>query len=174
MTRFLSRLSVLAVLVAVSAPWNMAGAQEAAEPGPHGELIYIPIYSSIFYQDSKRTLELAATLSIHNVDPDHSLALTKVDYYNTKGDLIRKYLEKPLVLKPLETKNFVIDKSDTTGGTGANFLVEWRAKDEAIVSPLLEALMINVASSQSLSFTSQGKVIKRFGALAKPAVSPAP
>ncbi|MFZ4681421.1 MAG: DUF3124 domain-containing protein [Terrimicrobiaceae bacterium] len=174
MTRSLSRLSALALLVSLSVSWKTARAQDAAEPGPNGELIYVPIYSSIFYQDSKRTLELAATLSIHNVDPDHSLALTKVDYYNTKGELIRRYLEKPLLLKPLETKNFVIDKTDTTGGTGANFLVEWRAQDEAIVSPLLEAIMINVASSQSLSFTSQGKVIKRFGSLAKPSASPAP
>lgn len=33
-----------------------------------GEVIYIPIYSSIFYPGPKRTMDLAATLSIHNTD----------------------------------------------------------------------------------------------------------
>lgn len=33
-----------------------------------GEVIYVPIYSSIFYPGPKRTMDLAATLSIHNTD----------------------------------------------------------------------------------------------------------
>jgi hypothetical protein len=128
-----------------------------------GEMIYVPIYSSIFFHDSKRTIDLAATLSIHNVDPDHSLDVTKVAYHDTAGKLIRNYVEKPVVLAPFETRNFVIEKTDTTGGTGANFIVEWRAAD-LIVSPLVEALMVNLSSNQSISFTSQGKVIKSFEA----------
>jgi len=127
-----------------------------------GELIYVPIYSSIFYQDNKRTLELAAMLSIHNVALDRTITVARVDYYNTKGERIARYLETPIELKPLETRNFVVEKNDTAGGTGANFLVEWRADGETI-SPIVEALMINASASQGISFTSTGKVIQRFG-----------
>jgi len=51
----------------------------AAEIGAavSGETIYVPIYSSLHYDDSMSTLELAATLSIHNIDPERKIVLTK-------------------------------------------------------------------------------------------------
>ena len=146
-------LSLLCGAVAGSA---RAGTPEQAT----GETIYVPIYSSIFYHDSKRTIDLAATLSIHNVDPGHSMTVTAVNYYDTRGKLIRKQLEQPLELAPFETRNFVVEKTDTTGGTGANFIVEWRAA-EKVVTPLVEALMVGISTGQGISFTSQGKVIKQ-------------
>lgn len=127
----------------------------------------MPIYSSVFYQDGKRTLELAAMLSVHNVDLENSITLTKVDYYNTKGELVRKQLDAPLVLKPLQTKNFVIEKDDSSGGTGANFLVEWRSSEKTGNSPIVEALMISAGSGQGISFTSNGRVIKSYSSPAK-------
>jgi hypothetical protein len=136
----------------------------ASKPGEmQGELIYVPIYSRIYYEDSKNTLELAATLSIHNVNPDRTITVTKADYYNTSGKLIQKYVEKPLVLNPLETKHLVIEKANVAGGLGANFLVEWQANTE-VVSPLVEALMVNASHNLGIAFTSNGKVIKRLGA----------
>ena len=125
-----------------------------------GELIYVPIYSSIFYENGKSTLELAATLSIHNVNPDVKLTLVRADYYDTKGKLIKKYVDKPVILNPLETKNVVIDRADTAGGTGANFLVEWQAQED-VISPLVESVMINATSSLGIAFTTVGKVVKQ-------------
>ena len=127
--------------------------------GVRGELIYVPIYSSIFYENGKSTLELAATLSIHNVNPNGKLTLVRADYYDTKGKLIKKYVDRPIALSPLETKNFVVDRSDTAGGTGANFLFEWQAP-EPIVSPLVEAVMVNASSNLGIAFTTAGKVVK--------------
>lgn len=157
----LLRAALLAILL-------LAGSSvRAAEEGSRGELIYVPIYSSVFYQDGKRTLELAATLSIHNIDLQNSITVEKVDYYNTKGELIRKHLDKALVLKPLETKNFVIDKEDTTGGTGANFLVQWQSPGQPVNSPIVEALMISAGSGQGISFTTAGRVIEKLNTGAK-------
>ncbi|MBE0654922.1 MAG: DUF3124 domain-containing protein, partial [Bacteroidales bacterium] len=51
----------------------------------YGELIYIPIYSKIFHQDDKKTIDLASTLSIHNTDPDNPISVKKVYYHNLKG-----------------------------------------------------------------------------------------
>lgn len=157
----LVRASLFAVLLLASP------ASRAAEEGSRGEIVYVPIYSSVFYQDGKRTLELAATLSVHNIDLQNPITVEKVDYYNTKGELIRKHLDKAVVLKPLETKNFVIEKEDTTGGTGANFLVQWQSPGVAVNSPIIEALMISAGSGQGISFTTVGRVIKKLDTGAK-------
>jgi len=66
-----------------------------------------------------------------------------------------------VVLQPLETKSFVVDKADKSGGTGANFLIEWHS-DKIISSPIAEALMISLSSGQSISFTSAGKVVRNY------------
>lgn len=124
-----------------------------------GELVYVPIYSSIYYENGKRTLELAATLAIHNIDPDHSITVTRADYFNAEGKLIKRYLEKPIILGPLQTTNIVINRTDTTGGTGANFLVDWNSKG-LVASPLIEAVMANASSNLGIAFTSTGKVVR--------------
>lgn len=157
---FSTALSLLLLAAAFS---RAAGQPVAASTG---EMIYVPIYSSIFFHDSKRTIALSATLSIHNVDPDHPLNVTKAAYHDTAGKLIRNYVEKPITLAPFETRSFVIEKSDVSGGTGANFIVEWRT-GEPVIPPLVEALMVSLSSNQSISFTSQGKVIKRFEPISK-------
>ncbi|HWA97611.1 MAG TPA: DUF3124 domain-containing protein [Pirellulales bacterium] len=142
------------------------GVQSAATAKPdgdeHGELIYVPIYSSIFYDNAQHTLELAATLAIHNVNADQSITITRADYYNTDGKLLKRYAEQPLVLRPLETRSILIEKRDTTGGTGANFLVEWRDSTQ-VASPVIEAVMVNAASNLGIAFTSPGRVVQRYG-----------
>lgn len=127
-----------------------------------GEIIYIPIYSSIFSSDSKRTIELTATMSIHNVDLKNMIKIKKVDYYDGRGSLVKKYLDSTIELKPLETKQFVIEHKDKTGGTGANFIVEWISENE-VISPLVEAVMISTSSQLGISFTTSGKVIEKLG-----------
>lgn len=143
-------------------PITESEAPTDAEDDLYGETIYVPIYSSIFYHTAKRTLELAATLSVHNTDLSRSIRLTRVDYYNLKGERIREYLKQPVVLRPLQTINYVIEERDKTGGTGANFIVEWRAATD-VSSPIVEAIMIGAGSGQGISFTSTGKVTQRYG-----------
>ena len=139
--------------------WQPASSAAA----PPGELIYVPIYSSIFYDDGRRTLELAATLSIHNVDPKESITFTRADYYNTDGKLIKKYLREADGLEAFADREPGVEKSNVAGGTGANFLVEWEASHE-VNSPLVEAVMVNASSNLGIAFTSTGKVLKRHGA----------
>ncbi|MBI2502959.1 MAG: DUF3124 domain-containing protein [Candidatus Latescibacteria bacterium] len=127
-----------------------------------GQIVYVPIYSSIFYFDSQQTRELSAMLSIHNIDLEKRIELTRVDYYNTKGQLVRTYLEQPVGLNPLETTSFVVAEQDRTGGTGANFIVAWQAPGE-ISPPLVEAVMTGSSSAGMVSLTSSGKVTRSFG-----------
>ncbi len=125
-----------------------------------GELIYVPIYASIF-QWGGSTHDLTVTLSIHNIDLEKSIRLIKVNYYNTNGKLLRRYIKEPITLTPLQTSQFVIKQMDREGGTGANFVVQWISESD-VISPITEAVMISTSNQQGLSFTSPGKVIRSF------------
>ncbi len=123
-----------------------------------GQTVYIPVYSHIYSGNKERPFNLAVTLSIRNTDPGGSLTLEMVDYYDSAGKLVRHYLEKAIVLEPLATTRYVVKESDTTGGSGANFLVRWKSS-ETINSPLIESIMIGTQSQQGISFTSRGQVL---------------
>ena len=134
--------------------------RDASGSGLQAELIYVPIYSSIFYENGRHTLDLAATLSIYNVNPDRQVTIVRADYFNTAGKLVKKYLDRPLVLDALQTTNLFVDKSDSAGGTGANFVVDWKSKEGA-TSPLIEAVMVNASSNLGIAFTTAGKVVRQ-------------
>ncbi len=154
-------LAGILLLWGVRAAPTVGQAVNPASPASvRGELLYLPIYSSIFYENGRRTLEMAATLSIHNVNPDRPITIKRADYFDTSGKLLKHYVEKPLVLAPLQTTNIVIEKSDKSGGTGANFLVEWQAASD-VNSPLVEAIMVNAASNLGIAFTTQAKVVRQ-------------
>ncbi|QDG78752.1 DUF3124 domain-containing protein [Labrenzia sp. PHM005] len=154
--RFIAKILVLAVLTAVTPSHPVLTAElERA----WGELIYVPAYSRIFSFPNRSEL-LAATLTVHNVDPENSLTLSRIDYHDETGTLLRSFLETPRALKPLESASFLVPSNDTTGGVGANFLVEWTAKT-AVLSPLTEAIMVTGPGTPGPSFTSRGRVISR-------------
>lgn len=127
-----------------------------------GETIYVPIYSHIYYEDQKKVIDLSATLSIRNTDLINPIIITSVRYYNTEGKLVKQYLERPGELSSLASTDFVVDRTDTSGGSGANFIVEWIA-EKNVSQPIVEAVRINAASNQGISFVSSGRVIKKFG-----------
>ncbi len=157
---------MMSLAVCAGARAQTPSASNTAPTAAGGEMIYVPIYSRIFYEDGKYTLSMAATLSIHNVDPDHSITITRADYYDTQGKLIKKYIAKPQVLTALQTINVVVEKNNSNGGTGANFIVEWQSTENA-VSPLVEAVMINASSNLGIAFTTSGRVVRKSGLAAK-------
>ena len=83
----------------------------------------------------------------------------QVDYYDTEGKLLRKYLTQPATLGPLGSTRFIVKTSDTAGGSGANFLVRWKA-ETPVNEPILEGVMIGASGQQGISFTSRGVAIK--------------
>lgn len=125
-----------------------------------GQTVYVPVYSHIYTVDRSRRIDLTATLSIRNTDVDHAIVITSVKYFGTNGNLIRTDLERPGELPPLASTDFVVDQSDTNGGVGASFIVEWIA-EAAVSDPVIEAVMIDTISNQGISFTSPGRVIQR-------------
>jgi hypothetical protein len=125
----------------------------------HGQTLYVPVYSEIPYGDRDRTLELAATLSIRNMDRKVAMTIQQVDYYDAQGKQVRSYVQEPRVLPPLATAEFIIKASDRIGGISASFLVVWESRMPC-VPPVVEAVMIGTVSTQGISFLSQGRVVE--------------
>lgn len=123
-----------------------------------GQTIYVPAYSHIYYQNHRRVINLATTLSIRNTDEKYPLTITAVRYYDSGGNLVRHYIEQPVVLKPMASKAYVVDVDDTSGGSGANFIVEW-GSEHPVTQPVAEAVMISTASTQGISFVTTGRVL---------------
>jgi hypothetical protein len=125
-----------------------------------GQTVYVPVYSHI-YADGGRPHLLETTLSIRNLDPNRAISISSVKYFDTRGSLIKEYLDGKMRLGPLETTAFLVEKRDTRGGSGANFIVVWDA-EEPVYEPLIEAIMIGFSEDNSISFTSPGRaLIKR-------------
>ena len=131
---------------------------EGAEAGL-GETVYVPVYSHIFHQTDGRQIDLTATVSVRNTDPVHPLRVRTVNYYDSDGRLVRRYLDAPVVLGPLASRAYVVEERDRTGGVGANVLVGWEAEGE-VSAPLVEAVMISTASNQGISFVSRGYPVR--------------
>ena len=126
-----------------------------------GQRVYVPAYSHIYSGNQERPFFLTVTLSIRNIDPTNIIKITLVDYYETQGKLLKKYIDKPIILNSLGSIRYVIPERDKSGGSGANFIVEWHS-DKPVNRPIIESVMIGAQSSQGISFTSRGQEIISF------------
>ena len=116
--------------------------------------VYVPIYSDIYSKTQNDRTLLTATLSIRNTSHTDTLFITNIDYYNTAGDIVRRYIDQPIFLKPVETIDYVIEERDDLGGSGANFIIEWYSNKP--IKPLFQAIHIGGLGAQAFSFTTDG------------------
>ncbi|MFK7807861.1 MAG: DUF3124 domain-containing protein [Saprospiraceae bacterium] len=123
------------------------------------DIIYVPIYSDVYVDGSNPRNLLAATLSIRNTSYSDTLFISKIDYYNTAGTLVRNYIPNPISLAPMGTINYVIEREDDAGGSGANFIVELSAKNDK-VRPLIQAVMLADYGNKAFSFLTDGYSVK--------------
>lgn len=123
-----------------------------------GQTIYVPAYSHIYSGNREEPFLLTVTLSIRNIDPKHTISIDAIDYYETQGKLLKSGIEKPFQLGPLESFRYIIPEKDKSGGSGANFIVEWTST-ESSNPPIIETIMIGAQFQQGISFTSRGQTI---------------
>ena len=135
----------------------VSGPAQASEPAQG--TVYVPAYSSLRMGNGRPTVLFAVTLSIHNTSETRSLVLHRIDYFGTSGDLIQHHLQAPLTLRPLQTTEAFIPVQDDRGGTGANFIVEWRS-DGPITEPVIEAVMVGEVGTQGYAFVTQGRPLR--------------
>jgi hypothetical protein len=119
----------------------------------------VPAYSHLPKGEKARAL-MSILLSVRNVDSAATVTLTQVDYFDTAGHRVRRYLAEPRVLRALETAEFSVASFDEAGGSGANFIVHWAGPADA--HPLLtEAVMLGHLGTGYVAFTSRGLELDR-------------
>jgi len=124
-----------------------------------GQTLYVPAYSNVFTGPKKLPFQLAVTLSVRNTDFASAIRVNRIDYYDSGGKLVRRYLEQPLVLGPLASSYVHIEEKDTSGGFGAGFIVRWVA-DREVNTPIVETVMIGATSGQGISFIGSAREIR--------------
>jgi len=122
-----------------------------------GQVVYVPAYSHIYHGEGKPYL-LTITLSVRNTSMHDEIVVKSVRYFDTKGREVKSYLDKPVRLPALGTTEVIVDRDDASGGSGANFLVEWYARTP-VTEPIIETVMIDTDSQQGISFARRGSVI---------------
>ena len=122
--------------------------------------VYVPIYSHIYILNGTRPLNLAATLSVRSTDFSDSIFVFNVDYYNSKGQLVKKYLNKTLLLKPMHSAEFVVEEWNTEGGAGAYFIIN-SSTTKSKFNMLVQAVMVSQASSLGITFKTEGIILNQ-------------
>jgi hypothetical protein len=126
----------------------------------HIDSVYVPIYSDIYSRSKDVHFLLTATLSIRNTSYSDSLLISTIDYFDTQGELVRNYLDKTILIKPMASIDYVINQDDDTGGTGANFIVILHTQS-ATVRPVIQSVMISTNGQQGIAFTTEGISISK-------------
>lgn len=126
-----------------------------------GQAIYLPIYSHMYYGNKLKAgghprILLSALVSIRNTDSKRPVRILSARYFDTRGQFLRDYLNGPVSLAPFATTELFVDLHDESGGSGANFLIQWDAS-EAVSTPLVQAIHANMDSGKAVIFTSQGE-----------------
>ena len=143
---------IIAVALLFLLPFSAARAETALSLG---QTLYVPVYSHIYSGDKERPVYLAVTVSIRNTDPAQAIRVTAVDYFDSEGRRLMRYLDEPIMLAPMATIRYVVKESDKAGGSGANFIVRWQTSTP-VNPPLVESIMISTASQLGISFKSRG------------------
>lgn len=138
-----------------------AATDVSASSLPVHQAVYVPVYSHIYY-DGGRPYLLEATLSIRNVDPKRPIYVSAVAYYDTDGKLSKKQVDRLIKLQPLQTIEFLIERHDVTGGSGANFIVEWHAGTKDTHAPLIEAVMVGRSGTNAISFVRKSEPLPQW------------
>lgn len=127
---------------------------EARSDGTIVYYTYIPVYSHIYAMGGKPFL-LEATLSIRNPDPMHAMTINAIDLYDTGGKQVRSYLDSPVSLAPMATAAYLVEKTDSQAGSGANLVVQW-SSPRSDARALMESVMIGSQDDLHISFSSRG------------------
>ena len=124
---------------------------------PYQDTVYVPVYSKIYCEVGSKSILLTATLSIRNTSYTDTVFINSIEYFRA-GKRETSYHDKTLVLGPMQSIDYVIDREDTKGGTGANFMIQWGASRN--IKPIFQCVMISTSGQHGLSFTTEGVSLK--------------
>ena len=128
-----------------------------------GQTLYLPVYSHIWHGDTTASGEPAKTLvsvsvSIRNTDLAKSIRVMSAQYYDTDGKKLRNYVPTAQAIPPMGTLELFVPRSDDTGGSGANFIIVWKA-DQAASPPIVEGIHANMPTGRAIAFISSARTL---------------
>lgn len=144
---------------------TLAACAQEAPPLSVGQSLYLPVYSHLYHGEihpktGKPSETLVSThVSLRNTDAKLAIKVSSARYYNTEGKLLREFLPAPRTIPPLGTYELFVPRSDVSGGSGANFIIDWSA-DQPANPPLVEALHADIREARTLLFVTTGRPLQ--------------
>ncbi len=138
----------------------------AAEELSSGQTLYLPVYSKIWHGD--RVVQgtypidslVSALISIRNTSLKTPIKIVSARYYNTEGKLLKEYLTKPGAISPMGTLELFVERKESEGGSGANFIIQWETSTPTN-PPIVEAIHADIRSGQQgIVFTTTARPIQ--------------
>ena len=123
--------------------------------------VYVPAYSNLYYESDFRKTYFTVILSLRNITFNDSIYFDRIEYYDSNGKLLKKFIKEVLVLRPMESIEYIIDSPDKEGGAGANFIISYSARSNLKNPPYIEAIMLGNISNYGFSFSSPGIEINK-------------
>jgi len=132
-------ISLLVCLVLASSPAIGGGFTKSI-----GQTIYAPANHNCYFlrpapenmEEWYCTLSIDSRLVIRNLDLNHSITVTEINFHDPDGDLYSELLEQPLEIQPLASATFAVPRSGpdsppywTVFTEGRpSFIVKWTAE----------------------------------------------
>lgn len=158
----MKNLAILVVYV-LSLGMNTAN---AAEDLSQGQTLYLPIYSHIWHGnkivDGKYPVksQVSALVSIRNTSLKTPIRITTARYYSTDGKLLKEFLPKPVEIGVMGTLELFVERKESEGGSGANFIIQWDAASTTN-PPVVEAVHADIkGGGPALTFITTARPIR--------------
>lgn len=137
----------------------------AAEDLSKGQTLYLPVYSHLWHGDrvveGKYPLksQFSALVSIRNTSMKSQIRVLSARYYSTEGKLIKEFVSKPASINAMGTLELFVERKESEGGSGANFIIQWDAPNPTN-PPVVEAVHADIKGHQTLTFTTTARAIQ--------------
>jgi hypothetical protein len=123
------------------------------------DTMYIPAYEQIYSESKQKLIPLSITLSIRSTCYTDTTIINSIKYHDSQGVLIKSYLKKPILLKPMHSIDYVVDVAKNIGNTevvrvntGANFIIDWGSHRNTF--PVMQCVMNGSVGNHSISFVT--------------------
>ncbi len=127
-----------------------------------GQTLYVPSQTSFMSgsHSGSHSFDAKPTVFFHNADQNNAINIVRIDFYNSDGKLVEKYLQQPLKINPNSaTRIYVKERLPGEEGAGAHFIIQWQA-DQKVVEPLVETWFVGASGTRGYAYTSPAKVIQ--------------
>lgn len=126
-----------------------------------GQTLYVPSYTSFMGGGpGSHAFEAKPTIFIHNTDQNNPINIVRIDFYNTDGKLVEKYLQQPRKLNANSaTRINVKELLKGEEGSGAHFIIQWQAENK-VVEPLVQTWFVGAVGNRGYSYTSSARIIQ--------------